>query len=119
MSRKLQAMKSKRSLLQSADHYVSIDASQRLQGSVSRLLEMIEETTNQLLEARNTQHQLVDHVTIREQDSNQMTSQVQELQDQLREEIQAKEYLAVELHKAEGLLLLFAFFLGRVGGVIL
>ena len=86
----------------SDDHYISIDASHRLQNSVSRLLEMIEETTNQLLEARTAQHELVDHVNFREQDSNQMSNQVQELQDQLREEIQAKEYLAVELHKAEG-----------------
>ncbi|XP_071157946.1 A-kinase anchor protein 9-like isoform X3 [Mytilus edulis] len=80
------------------------DASHRLQNSVSRLLEMIEETTNQLLEARNTQHQLVDHVNIKEEDSNQMNNQVQDLQEQLRQEIKAKEYLAVELHKAEGLI---------------
>lgn len=84
-------------------NYISIDASHRLQISVSRLLEMIEETTNQLLEARNTQHQLVDHVNIKEEDSNQMNNQVQDLQEQLRQEIKAKEYLAVELHKAEGL----------------
>lgn len=87
----------------SDDHYVSLDASHRLQNSVSRLLDMIEETTSQLLEARTTQHELVDHVNIRDEDSNQMNNQVQELQDQLREEITAKEYLAVELHKAEGL----------------
>lgn len=80
------------------------DASHRLQNSVSRLLEMIEETTNQLLEARNTQHELVDHVNIKEEDSNQMNNQVQDLQEQLRQEIKAKEYLAVELHKAEGLI---------------
>jgi hypothetical protein len=40
---------------------------------------MIEETTSQLLEARTTQHELVDHVNIRDEDSNQMNNQVQEL----------------------------------------
>nr|XP_022305127.1 A-kinase anchor protein 9-like isoform X11 [Crassostrea virginica] len=80
------------------------DASNRLQGSVSRLLDMIEDTTQQLYDTKRTQHDLVTTVSSEQQGSISMTTRCEELEERLREEVEAKEYLAMELHKAEGLI---------------
>ncbi|XP_033761449.1 nucleoprotein TPR-like isoform X2 [Pecten maximus] len=80
------------------------DASQRLQGSVTRLLDMIEDTTHQLTDARQTQHDLVSTLSSGQQESQTLESRCQEMEDRLREQVEAKEFLALELHKAEGLI---------------
>ncbi|XP_060082601.1 A-kinase anchor protein 9-like [Ylistrum balloti] len=80
------------------------DASQRLQGSVTRLLDMIEDTTHQLTDARRTQHDLVSTLSSGQQESQSLESRCQEMEDRLREQVEAKEFLALELHKAEGLI---------------
>ncbi|XP_078321602.1 uncharacterized protein LOC111112099 isoform X12 [Crassostrea virginica] len=80
------------------------DASNRLQGSVSRLLDMIEDTTQQLYDTKRTQHDLVTTVSSEQQGSISTTTRCEELEERLREEVEAKEYLAMELHKAEGLI---------------
>lgn len=78
------------------------DASNRLQGSVSRLLDMIEDTTHQLYDSKRTQHDLVTSVSSGQQESLSVSTRCEELEERLREEVEAKEYLAMELHKAEG-----------------
>nr|XP_034309964.1 A-kinase anchor protein 9 isoform X18 [Crassostrea gigas] len=80
------------------------DASNRLQGSVSRLLDMIEDTTHQLYDSKRTQHDLVTSVSSGQQESLSVSTRCEELEERLREEVEAKEYLAMELHKAEGLI---------------
>ncbi|XP_061193837.1 golgin subfamily B member 1-like [Saccostrea echinata] len=80
------------------------DASNRLQSSVSRLLDMIEDTTHQLYDTKRTQHELVTTVSSEQQESLSISTRCEELEERLREEVEAKEYLAMELHKAEGLI---------------
>ncbi|KAK3109089.1 hypothetical protein FSP39_022737 [Pinctada imbricata] len=80
------------------------DASNRLQNSVSRLLDMIEDTTSQLHDTKRTQRELVTSVSSGHQESVHMTTKIQDLEERLQEEVEAKEYLAMELHKAEGLI---------------
>ncbi|XP_062618609.1 A-kinase anchor protein 9-like isoform X2 [Saccostrea cucullata] len=80
------------------------DASNRLQSSVSRLLDMIEDTTHQLYDTKRTQHELVTTVSSGQQESLSISTRCDELEERLREEVEAKEYLAMELHKAEGLI---------------
>ena len=69
---------------------------------MSRLLDMIEDTTQQLYDTKRTQHDLVTTVSSEQQGSISMTTRCEELEERLREEVEAKEYLAMELHKAEG-----------------
>ena len=78
------------------------DASQRLQGSVTRLLDMIEDTTKQLVDSKRIQTDLVTSVSSGQQESQTLGTRCQDMEDRLREEVEAKEYLALELHKAEG-----------------
>ncbi|XP_076469593.1 LOW QUALITY PROTEIN: uncharacterized protein LOC143299932 [Babylonia areolata] len=80
------------------------DARGRLQSAVSRLLEMIERTTQQLMEAKATQSQLLDTMAARTRDNDQLAARLKDLEDQVRQEVAAKEYLGLELHKAEGLI---------------
>ncbi|XP_062618608.1 A-kinase anchor protein 9-like isoform X1 [Saccostrea cucullata] len=80
------------------------NASNRLQSSVSRLLDMIEDTTHQLYDTKRTQHELVTTVSSGQQESLSISTRCDELEERLREEVEAKEYLAMELHKAEGLI---------------
>ena len=44
-----------------------------------------------------------------QQESVFMTTKVQDLEERLQEEVEAKEYLAMELHKAEGIVYSFEF----------
>ncbi|KAL8567867.1 hypothetical protein ACOMHN_058989 [Nucella lapillus] len=80
------------------------DARGRLQTAVSRLLEMIERTMQQLVEARNTQTDLLDTMATRARDSDDLAARLKDLEEQVRQEVAAKEYLGLELHKAEGLI---------------
>lgn len=78
------------------------DARGRLQNAVSRLLEMIERTTQQLLEAKATQSDLLETMATRTRDNDELTARLRDLEEQVRQEVAAKEYLGLELHKAEG-----------------
>ncbi|KAL5007012.1 hypothetical protein ScPMuIL_015818 [Solemya velum] len=80
------------------------DAGTRVQSSVSRLLGMIDDTTTQLVEAKSVHQELLDSLATRTQESEQLTSRCQDLEERLKEAVDAKEYLALELHKAEGLI---------------
>ncbi|XP_067649868.1 muscle-specific protein 300 kDa-like [Haliotis asinina] len=80
------------------------DARGRLQTSVNNLLEMIEKTTQQLMEAKHTQQELVDTLATRSTEAEVLQARCTDIDDRLREEVAAKEYLSLELHKAEGLI---------------
>lgn len=78
------------------------DSSSRLRSSVTHLLDMIEETTNQLLDTRQSQAELMETLEGKGHDLDQMTSRCNDLEERLKEEVERKDYLALELHKAEG-----------------
>ncbi|XP_071108660.1 extracellular matrix-binding protein ebh-like isoform X2 [Haliotis cracherodii] len=80
------------------------DARGRLQTSVNSLLEMIEKTTQQLMEAKHTQQELVETLASRSTEAEVLQARCTDIDDRLREEVAAKEYLSLELHKAEGLI---------------
>ncbi|XP_025095039.1 A-kinase anchor protein 9-like isoform X3 [Pomacea canaliculata] len=80
------------------------DARGRLQSAVSHLLDLIGQTTQQLMEAKKTQADLLESLAARSNDSNIMAARIQDLEEQFRQEVSAKEYFSLELHKAEGLI---------------
>lgn len=80
------------------------DARGRLHTAVTRLLEMIERTTQQLLEAKATQTDLLETLAARSRDNDDLEARLHDLEEQVRQEVSAKEYLGLELHKAEGLI---------------
>ncbi|KAK3788344.1 hypothetical protein RRG08_025072 [Elysia crispata] len=80
------------------------DARSRLTTAVGQLLELMERSTVQLMEAKATQQELLDTLAARGQELESTTSRNTELDSQLAAEIQAKDYLGLELHKAEGLI---------------
>ncbi|CAG5122860.1 unnamed protein product, partial [Candidula unifasciata] len=80
------------------------DASGRLQNAVGQLLELLERSTVQLKEAKATQQELLDTLASRAQELELTKIRCSELDSQLTAEIEAKEYLVLELHKAEGLI---------------
>ncbi|XP_070212349.1 A-kinase anchor protein 9-like isoform X3 [Littorina saxatilis] len=80
------------------------DARGRLQNAVTRLLEMIERTTQQLMEAKATQSDLLENMAARSRENDDLAARLRDLEEQVRQEVAAKEYLGLELHKAEGLI---------------
>ena len=66
---------------------------------------MIEESTNQLLDTKQTQAELMVTLDSRGHDLDQHTSRLSDLEERLREAVEQKDFLALELHKAEGKLL--------------
>ncbi|CAL1542040.1 unnamed protein product [Lymnaea stagnalis] len=80
------------------------DARGRLQTSVVQLLELMERSTSQLIEAKKTQQELLDALAERAYEMDAMSSKCSDLQTQLAAETEAKDYLGLELHKAEGLI---------------
>ncbi|RUS69008.1 hypothetical protein EGW08_023231 [Elysia chlorotica] len=80
------------------------DARSRLTNAVGQLLELMERSTVQLMEAKATQQELLDTLAARGQELESTASRNTELDSQLAAEIQAKDYLGLELHKAEGLI---------------
>ncbi|XP_075127862.1 A-kinase anchor protein 9 [Leptodactylus fuscus] len=76
----------------------------RLQAAVEKLLEAINDTSNQLAHAKAAQTELVRESLKRKQETNELLRCQEELQERLSEEAKAREHLAVELSKAEGLL---------------
>ena len=80
-----------------------VDARSRLTTAVGQLLDLMERSTVQLMEAKATQQELLDTLAARAQELESTTNRTAELDSQLAAEIQAKDYLGLELHKAEGM----------------
>ncbi|XP_068260550.1 A-kinase anchor protein 9 isoform X3 [Nyctibius grandis] len=81
-----------------------LNISSRLQAAVEKLLEAINETSNQLEHAKITQTELMRESFKKQQEATEFIKYQEELQERLSEEIKAREQLALELSKAEGLI---------------
>ena len=76
----------------------------RLQTTVERLLEINTDTRHQLTSCQQTQRDLIDTITSKSEELEATVLRCTELEQRLKEEQEAKEYLASELNKAEGTL---------------
>uniref|UniRef100_A0A8C0AQC6 Pericentrin n=1 Tax=Buteo japonicus TaxID=224669 RepID=A0A8C0AQC6_9AVES len=76
----------------------------RLHTAVERLLELVTESTKQLEKMHENHAQFEEEFSRRNQETAQVVSQHQELMECLSEESEAKNQLALELHKAEGII---------------
>ncbi|NWR56536.1 AKAP9 protein, partial [Bucorvus abyssinicus] len=81
-----------------------LNISSRLQAAVEKLLEAINETSNQLEHAKITQTELMRESFKKQQEATEFIKYQEELQERLNEETRAREQLALELSKAEGLI---------------
>uniref|UniRef100_A0A8C3CZ46 A-kinase anchoring protein 9 n=1 Tax=Cairina moschata TaxID=8855 RepID=A0A8C3CZ46_CAIMO len=81
-----------------------MNISSRLQAAVEKLLEAINETSNQLEHAKITQTELMRESFKKQQEATEFIKYQEELQEHLNEETKAREQLALELSKAEGLI---------------
>ncbi|NXK02000.1 AKAP9 protein, partial [Herpetotheres cachinnans] len=81
-----------------------LNISSRLQAAVEKLLEAINETSNQLEHAKITQTELMRESFKKQQEATEFIKYQEELQERLNEESKAREQLALELSKAEGLI---------------
>ncbi|NWW83673.1 AKAP9 protein, partial [Rhynochetos jubatus] len=81
-----------------------LNISSRLQAAVKKLLEAINETSNQLEHAKITQTELMRESFRKQQEATEFIRYQEELQERLNEETKAREQLALELSKAEGLI---------------
>ncbi|NWV14986.1 AKAP9 protein, partial [Ptilonorhynchus violaceus] len=81
-----------------------LNISSRLQAAVEKLLEAINETSNQLEHAKITQTELMRESFKKQQEATEFIRYQEELQERLTEETKAREQLALELSKAEGLI---------------
>ncbi|XP_050565018.1 A-kinase anchor protein 9 isoform X1 [Cygnus atratus] len=81
-----------------------MNISSRLQAAVEKLLEAINETSNQLEHAKITQTELMRESFKKQQEATEFIRYQEELQEHLNEETKAREQLALELSKAEGLI---------------
>ncbi|XP_048415626.2 A-kinase anchor protein 9 isoform X3 [Stegostoma tigrinum] len=76
----------------------------RLQAALEKLLEAITETTHQLDHARVTQTDLMRKSVRRKTEIDDLHKRQDELLERINEEQKAREQLALELHKAEGII---------------
>ncbi|KAM9009657.1 pericentrin isoform 4-T4 [Ara ararauna] len=76
----------------------------RLHTAVERLLELVTESTKQLEKMHENQAQFEEEFSRQNQETAQVVSQHKELLECLGEESKAKNQLALELHKAEGII---------------
>ncbi|XP_075567309.1 pericentrin [Pelecanus crispus] len=76
----------------------------RLRTAVERLLELVTESTKQLEKMHENHAQFEEEFSRRNKEAAQVVSQHQELMECLSEESEAKNQLALELHKAEGII---------------
>ncbi|PKU40288.1 pericentrin isoform x1 [Limosa lapponica baueri] len=76
----------------------------RLRTAVERLLELVTESTKQLEKMHENHAQFEEEFSQRNWETAQVVSQHQELMECLSEESEAKNQLALELHKAEGII---------------
>ncbi|XP_054016905.1 A-kinase anchor protein 9 [Dryobates pubescens] len=81
-----------------------LSISSRLQAAVEKLLEAINETSNQLEHAKIAQTELMRESFKKQQEATEFLKYQEELQERLNEETRAREQLALELSKAEGLI---------------
>lgn len=81
-----------------------LNISSRLQAAVEKLLEAINETSNQLEHAKITQTELMRESFKKQEEATEFIRYQEELQERLSEETKAREQLALELNKAEGLI---------------
>ncbi|XP_074840859.1 A-kinase anchor protein 9 isoform X2 [Carettochelys insculpta] len=81
-----------------------LNISSRLQAAVEKLLEAINETSNQLEHAKVTQTELMRESFKKQQEATEFFKCQEELQERLNEEVRVREQLALELSKAEGLI---------------
>ncbi|XP_067418315.1 A-kinase anchor protein 9 isoform X3 [Emydura macquarii macquarii] len=81
-----------------------LNISSRLQAAVEKLLEAINETSNQLEHAKVTQTELLRESFKKQQEATEFFKCQNELQEQFNEEVKAREQLALELSKMEGLI---------------
>ncbi|XP_009999868.1 PREDICTED: A-kinase anchor protein 9 [Chaetura pelagica] len=81
-----------------------LNVSSRLQAAVEKLLEAINETSNQLEHAKITQTELMQESFKKQQEATEFIKYQEELQERLNEESKAREQLALELSRAEGLI---------------
>ncbi|XP_077405564.1 A-kinase anchor protein 9 isoform X4 [Vanacampus margaritifer] len=84
------------------EHLMGI--SSRLQTALEKMLTVITDTTNQVEHARITQTELMRESFRHNQEISELLQKQEELQDRLTEEARAREQLALELHRAEGLI---------------
>uniref|UniRef100_A0A8C3DQ50 Pericentrin n=1 Tax=Corvus moneduloides TaxID=1196302 RepID=A0A8C3DQ50_CORMO len=78
--------------------------SHRLRTAVERLLELVTESTKQLEKMHENHAQFEEEFSRCNRETAQVVSQHQELMECLSEESEAKNQLALELHKAEGII---------------
>ncbi|XP_064371498.1 pericentrin isoform X2 [Dromaius novaehollandiae] len=78
--------------------------SHRLRTAVERLLELVTESTKQLEKTHEIHAQFEEEFSRRNRETAQVVSQHQELMECLSEESEAKNQLALKLHKAEGII---------------
>uniref|UniRef100_U3J065 Pericentrin n=1 Tax=Anas platyrhynchos platyrhynchos TaxID=8840 RepID=U3J065_ANAPP len=78
--------------------------SHRLRTAVEKLLELVVESTKELEKRHEIHVQFEDELSRQNQETAQVVSQHQELMECLTEESEAKNQLALELHKAEGII---------------
>ncbi|XP_074543123.1 A-kinase anchor protein 9 isoform X2 [Halichoeres trimaculatus] len=88
--------------LENEEHLMGI--SSRLQTALKKMLMAITDTTNQLEHAKMTQTELMRESFRHNQEINVLLQKQEELQERLLEEGRAREQLALELHRAEGLI---------------
>ncbi|XP_065587317.1 A-kinase anchor protein 9 isoform X2 [Cyrtonyx montezumae] len=81
-----------------------LNISSRLQAAVEKLLEAINETSNQLEHAKIAQTELMRESFKKQEEATEFIRYQEELQERLSEETKAREQLALELSKAEGLI---------------
>ncbi|KAM8770248.1 A-kinase anchor protein 9 isoform 3-T3 [Rhynchonycteris naso] len=81
-----------------------LNISSRLQAAVEKLLEAISETSSQLEHAKVTQTELMRESFRQKQEASEFLKCQEELRERLHEESRAREQLAVELSKAEGVI---------------
>ena len=73
-----------------------------MQSAVEKLLEMMATSTTQLRNVQANQNELVDTLSGRTQEVESLTSRFEDQERRLKQEQEAREYLALELNKAEG-----------------
>ncbi|XP_009706472.1 PREDICTED: pericentrin-like, partial [Cariama cristata] len=86
------------------DEEIILKICHRLHTAVERLLELVTESTKQLEKMHENHAQFEEEFSRRNQETAQVVSQHQELMECLSEESEAKNQLALELHKAEGII---------------
>ncbi|KAL8165163.1 UNVERIFIED_CONTAM: hypothetical protein K2H54_032193 [Gekko kuhli] len=87
--------------IDSENQELVLNISFRLQAAVEKLLEAINETTNQLEHARVTQTELMRESFKRGQEATELLKSQEDLQERLDEEVKARQQLALELGRAE------------------